>query len=322
MQIFKGTCSWFGGPDDVDGVAPDEGLAFIYELDDAPDLFLPVQPRGTTGLARRLDPEEFYIACRWDYDITSKEDLLNLRVLVRAPKTGKHFIARPADWGPHEEKTGRAADLSPGLMGALGIETDDEVQVFVPAPGRVRTPIAAAPLSIVISAGHGLKIRGASGYLDEVDEARRVVPEVAANLRARGCRVVEVYDDVSTTQQANLEWLVAAHDAEQRDLDLSIHFNASDGNGHGTEVLYLTQEDLASDISAAIAAAGELTDRGPKYRNNLYWLNNTDMPACLVEVAFCDHEGDCASYQENFEAICDAIAGAVAPAAVVVADDD
>ena len=29
--------------------------------------------------------------------------------------------------------------------------------------------------TIIISSGHGKYIRGASGYLDEVDEARRVV---------------------------------------------------------------------------------------------------------------------------------------------------
>jgi hypothetical protein len=31
--------------------------------------------------------------------------------LVRASKTGKEFLAWPADWGPHED-TDRAADIS------------------------------------------------------------------------------------------------------------------------------------------------------------------------------------------------------------------
>jgi N-acetylmuramoyl-L-alanine amidase len=127
---LRGKVSWFGGPDD-EGVAPDEGLAFIYKVEDAPKLFLPAQPPGTTGLARRLDPKQRYIACRWDYDETSKEDLLNIRCLVTAPKTGKSFIARPADWGPHHS-TNRIADISPGLMEELGIETDDEVVVEFP----------------------------------------------------------------------------------------------------------------------------------------------------------------------------------------------
>jgi N-acetylmuramoyl-L-alanine amidase len=127
---LRGKVSWFGGPDD-EGVTPDEGLAFIYQVDDAPELFLPTQPPGTTGLARRLDPSRRYIACRWDYDVTSKEDLLDIRCRVTAPKTGKSFIARPADWGPHHS-TERIADISPGLMGELGIETDDEVVVEFP----------------------------------------------------------------------------------------------------------------------------------------------------------------------------------------------
>jgi hypothetical protein len=52
--------------------------------------------------------------------------------LVRALATGRELTARPADWGPHEEKTGRVADLSPKLMVDLGIETDDLVQVIYP----------------------------------------------------------------------------------------------------------------------------------------------------------------------------------------------
>ena len=127
----RGKVSWFGGPND-EGVAPDEGLAFIYSVDDKPHLFLPEQPHGTTGLARRLDPDESYFALRWDYDQFPKEVLCGpAKARVRAPKTGKEFLASPADWGPHCS-TGRVADISPGLMDALGIETDDEIEIEYP----------------------------------------------------------------------------------------------------------------------------------------------------------------------------------------------
>src|SRR5436190_18518625 len=134
----SGTCSWFGGPDDT-GVSPSEGLAFLYEVSDAPDLFLPTQPPATSGLARRLDPETFYVACRWDYSVTSKDMLRDqsLKALVRA--NGREFLARPGDWGPHED-TGRVADISPGLMAALGIDTDDQVEVIYPAPDDIAPP--------------------------------------------------------------------------------------------------------------------------------------------------------------------------------------
>ena len=73
------------------------------------------------GLARRLSPDVFYLACRWDYDVTSKLMLRDsgYMALVTAKKTGISRLAHPADWGPHEEQTGRAADLSPALLKAL-----------------------------------------------------------------------------------------------------------------------------------------------------------------------------------------------------------
>jgi hypothetical protein len=130
-----GTCSHFGGPLDQ-GVAPDEGLAFVYDVMDAPWLFLPYQPEATTGLARRLNAQAVhYVACRWDYSVTPKPMLLQHKALVTATKTGISLLAYPSDWGPHEEKTGRAADLSPALMENLGITTDDEVTVIFPYEG-------------------------------------------------------------------------------------------------------------------------------------------------------------------------------------------
>jgi hypothetical protein len=128
---LRGKVSHFGGPKDT-GVSPDEGLAFLYKVSDKPHVFLKVQPPGTTGLARRLDPRTFYIATRWDYDYFPKAVLAGADVaLVRSPKTGKQAEAHPTDWGPHVD-TGRVADISPGLMRHLGIETDDEVEVIYP----------------------------------------------------------------------------------------------------------------------------------------------------------------------------------------------
>jgi hypothetical protein len=128
----KGKCSWFGGPEDT-GVSPDEGLAFLYDVSDKPILFLPDQPANTTGLARRLNPYMPYVACQWDYDVTPKE-MLAAQSSVALVKAGSlSFYAIPADWGPHQD-TDRIADISPGLMDVLGIETDDEVEIIYPAP--------------------------------------------------------------------------------------------------------------------------------------------------------------------------------------------
>jgi N-acetylmuramoyl-L-alanine amidase len=302
---LTGKVSWFGGPEDM-GVDADEGLAFIDSVSDKPELFLPAQPSGTTGLARRLDPDQFYIATRWNYDVTSKEDLLDMRVLVRAT-TGKQFFAYPADWGPHED-TGRVADISPGLMAALGIDTDDEVEVLY--VGERDT----SGLRVVISSGHSAKVRGASGFIDEVDEARRVVNEVVSMLAEVGVEAIGFHDNTSTTQSENLDAIVDFHNSQDRDLDVSVHFNAAEPTSgpRGTECLYVTQERLAELISGAISEAGGLKDRGAKYRDDLKFLNATDMPAVLIEVCFVDAEEDCELYLANFGEICEAIARVIA----------
>jgi len=128
--------STFGGPDDS-GVSASEGLALVEpsQLQQVKDYFLPTQPPGTTGLARRLNPKTFYLACRWDYEKTSKSFLLESLVTVTNPQNGKTAQAKPVDWGPNKN-TGRIADLSPGLAKFLGLQTDQEVEVVIPLPSR------------------------------------------------------------------------------------------------------------------------------------------------------------------------------------------
>src|SRR5262245_44007363 len=99
-------------------------------------------------------------------------------------------------------------------------------------------------MKVVISSGHGLKVRGASGYIDEVDEARKVVEAVADALRSAGVDVVTYHDDVSTSQNENLNCIVDYHNSQQRELDCSVHFNAysTTSKPMGCECLYLTQQ--------------------------------------------------------------------------------
>ena len=164
---------------------------------------------------------------------------------------------------------------------------------------------------IAISSGHGKYIRGASGYLDEVNEARRVVAEVATQMRLLGASVKGPFnDDISTSQNANLNRIVDWHNSQVRDLDVSVHFNANvtTSNPMGTECLYVTQESLAAEVSKVISAAGKLKNRGPKKRTDLFFLNNTSRPAILIETCFVDSKADADLYNTNFVAICKAIA--------------
>ena len=168
-------------------------------------------------------------------------------------------------------------------------------------------------MKIVISSGHGKYVRGASGYLDEVNEARKVVEKVAEYWRGAGVGVQTFHDDTSTSQNQNLSTIVSFHNRQTRDYDVSVHFNAyqTTSKAMGTEVLYVTQSKLAADTSAAIAAAGTFINRGAKYRSDLYFLNNTAKPAILLEVCFVDSSTDANLYRANFDTICRRIAEVV-----------
>jgi hypothetical protein len=142
-----------------------------------------------------------------------------------------------------------------------------------------------------------------------VNEARRVVDRTAEILNSmEGVSAVTFHDNTSHDQSTNLATITNWHNAQTRDYDVSVHFNAYDGSAHGVEVLYVTQQSLAGRLSADIAAAGSFTNRGAKYRSDLYVLNNTEMPAVLLEVCFCDNTSDSNKYNASFEAICTAIA--------------
>lgn len=169
-------------------------------------------------------------------------------------------------------------------------------------------------MQIAISSAHGLRIRGAAGYLDEVNESRRVVARLAQIWRSAGVIVQTFNDDTSTTQSQNLSTIVTWHNRQNRDYDVSIHFNAfqSTPKPMGVEVLYVTQKKLATDLAAAIARAGELVNRGAKKRTDLYFLNNTAKPAVLVEICFVDSSADAELYKKNFEGICASVAETIA----------
>jgi N-acetylmuramoyl-L-alanine amidase len=142
------------------------------------------------------------------------------------------------------------------------------------------------------------------------DEARKVVEQVADELRNRGVDVTTYHDDISKSQNENLNRIVDFHNSKTRDLDVSIHFNAyvETDKPMGTEVLFVTQADLAGEMSAAISEAGDFIDRGAKKRTDLFFLNSTEMPSILIETCFVDSIADADSYNTNFEEICDAIA--------------
>ncbi|PAD70894.1 hypothetical protein CHH83_01470 [Bacillus sp. 7586-K] len=170
-------------------------------------------------------------------------------------------------------------------------------------------------MDLVISSGHGLYVRGAKSIIDEVNEARKVVSQVAKYLKECGCNVIEYHDNTSKTQKDNINRIVAFHNSKNRDLDISVHLNAASktDDPRGVEVLYVSESGrvIAERVSAAIAKASGLKNRGAKKRTNLGFLNGTKETAILIEVCFVDSKADVDIYNKKFNEICEAIAESI-----------
>lgn len=170
-------------------------------------------------------------------------------------------------------------------------------------------------MKIVISSGHGARISGASGLIEEVPEARKVVGRVVKLMREAGAEVIEFHENNASTQSNNVSAIIGYHNSQARDLDVSVHFNATSGGildrPIGTETLFATQEALAARITTAISRASRLIDRGAKKRADLSFLTRTTKPAVMLEICFVNSREDVRLYQANFEPICRAITEAI-----------
>ncbi len=157
-----------------------------------------------------------------------------------------------------------------------------------------------------IHAGHNFKVSGSSGYFSETTENRKVTNTVISKLQSLGYTIYDCTDDSGKTQNENLKNIVSKCNAHTVDLDISIHFNASNGQGHGVEVLQYSDKTqaIAQNICNAIAQLG-FKNRGVKDRTDLYVLKKTKAPAILIECCFCDSAIDAGLY--NCESMANAI---------------
>ena len=162
-----------------------------------------------------------------------------------------------------------------------------------------------------VHAGHNKKVPGASEYLDEVTEDRKVKNKVISYLKAQGHTTYDCTDDAGTTQPKNLANIVAKCNAHTVTLDISIHLNA--GGGTGCEVYYTSSKGkpYAKKVSAAVAKALGTKDRGAKESDTLYVLNHTKSPAILVECCFVDNKTDQKAWNADkcAKAIVEAVTG-------------
>lgn len=168
--------------------------------------------------------------------------------------------------------------------------------------------------SIILDAGHGGWDNGAQfGGRREKDDNLALALAVGDRLREDGFDVIftrteDVYD--SPGQKARIA------NASGGDLFVSFHRNSSPNPNtySGVETLVYEDEglvaDLARNINSNLAEVG-FNDLGVRERKNLTVLRRTNMPAVLVEAGFINTDADNQLFEQNFDAVAEAIANGI-----------
>ena len=173
-------------------------------------------------------------------------------------------------------------------------------------------------MKVFINPGHDMKydsgaVNPNSG-LRECDVTAEVGALVVDYLEAAGCECqIMQSDNLAPTSTGRSEYddrqgLTVTETANEwgADIFVSIHCNAANTEAQGTEVECFgggAGKHLAQCIQSQIVGSLGTLDRGVKSMPYLLVLKYTDMPACLVEMAFIDNDSDAellANKQDEF----------------------
>lgn len=174
-------------------------------------------------------------------------------------------------------------------------------------------------MNILICAGHTLKGAGtgAVGYINESNENR-----ILSNLVVKYLKELGVSADYYEINEASnyLSLQVQAANKNKYDLVVQIHFNAykTTISSMGTETLYCSTQGKVYADRVNTKLKSMYKDRGVKKRTDLYWLNNTNSPAILVEVCFVDSKNDTDMYIMNKDRTAQLIAEAIVNKSLVI----
>lgn len=156
-------------------------------------------------------------------------------------------------------------------------------------------------MKIVLRGGHSPNCKGAIGYLDEQVCVRNLARKVADILKENGHTVYLVESneyDVNTDLRKGVD----KANSVNADLFFSIHMNASNGLGHGTEAWVYNASGIVYKIGERFCsnyAKLGYTNRGVKTSHGLYELRRTSCPALIFETMFCDNKKDKELWNKN-----------------------
>lgn len=154
-------------------------------------------------------------------------------------------------------------------------------------------------MKIGLRGGHSTNCIGAVGIVNEYEQMQEFFKHISKSLTSYGHTVIDCNSNGST---ANVELSEGAAKANNANVDLfiSLHMNAFDGSGNGTEAL------VSSESSKALPIASKLCEnfsqlgfknRGVKFQK-LYEMNHIQAPNIIFEICFCDSKNDIEIYNK------------------------
>ena len=160
-------------------------------------------------------------------------------------------------------------------------------------------------MKVAIIVGHSILKNGtctsAKGEVLEYSYCKELAPIVQKYLKSKGHQVDVIICPEREFTKAYQEktYKLGKINGKGYDLIVELHLNAYNGTAKGTEVLYYSNKgkEYAQKVNDKLDDI--FTDRGIKYRNDLYILTQTDPISILVECFFCDSKED---YQRGDEA--------------------
>ena len=156
-------------------------------------------------------------------------------------------------------------------------------------------------MKIAVRGGHCPRVSGASKFIDELTEDRKVKDSVIKYLRKLGHDVLDVTPpDNTSSSSVDLSNGVNRANLFGADLFVSIHFNKAYDvyNGFlGSEVCVYSPFDTAQRVVNGLASLG-FKNRGQKVRTGLFELKHTNMKAMIIEVCFVESVADVALYKK------------------------
>lgn len=154
-------------------------------------------------------------------------------------------------------------------------------------------------MRIGLRAGHSPNCLGAMGLVNEHEQMKKYYVAIKTVLEKYGHVVIDC-NSYGGSAGAELSEGAAKANSTTLDLFVSLHMNASNGLGHGTEALVSSSNSgaftYAQNLCTNFGALG-FTNRGVKFKQ-LYEMNNIKAANIIFETCFCDNSQDIAIYSK------------------------